>query len=360
MKKVIFSEVSRQMVGGGRSSNLELYRIVCMLLIVAHHLVVHSGVRDELGAMSLHPYDPKTFFLLLCGMWGKVGINCFLLITGYFMCTQHITKRKLLKLFVWIYTYKFSLFFIFSLFGKEECSILRLCKLILPFWHIQNSFVPCYLLFWLTIPYLNILIRSMKHTEYLLLLLLLLGVYTIWGSNPFVIVDYNYIVWFGVVYLIGAYIRLYPMECFAKHLWGWATIASMIIACLFTVVIYTTSNIDPWFFTSDCNKILAVVISVCSFLWFKNMKMGYKPIINYIAVSTFGVLLIHDGSEVMRCWLWKELIPINSIYYQLSFFTFMSSCICTVIALYIVCTIIDRIRIKAMEEPLFNLYNKQH
>ena len=246
---------------------------------------------------------------------------------------------------------------IFALLGKEECSIQRLCKLILPFWHIQNSFVPCYLLFWLTIPYLNILIHGMKHTEHLLLLLLLLGVYTIWGSNPFVIVDYNYIVWFGVVYLIGAYIRLYPMELFAKGFWGWITLIFMIIACLFTVVIYTTSNIDPWFFVSDSNKILAVVISVCSFLWFKNMKMGYKPIINRIAVSTFGVLLIHDGSEVMRHWLWKELIPIDSIYYQLSFFTFIMFCICTVIVIYAVCSFIDMIRIKIIEKPLLDKCN---
>lgn len=29
-----------------RSSNLELYRIICMLLIVAHHFVVNSRLYD--------------------------------------------------------------------------------------------------------------------------------------------------------------------------------------------------------------------------------------------------------------------------------------------------------------------------
>ena len=32
--------------GGGRSSNLELFRILSMLMIVAHHYVVNSGLID--------------------------------------------------------------------------------------------------------------------------------------------------------------------------------------------------------------------------------------------------------------------------------------------------------------------------
>ncbi|PDX73397.1 hypothetical protein CGS55_03820 [Faecalibacterium prausnitzii] len=32
--------------GGGRSSNIELFRILSMLMIVAHHYVVNSGLID--------------------------------------------------------------------------------------------------------------------------------------------------------------------------------------------------------------------------------------------------------------------------------------------------------------------------
>lgn len=65
--------------GGTRNSNLELYRIIVMLLIVAHHYVVNSGVLD---VMYQHPLSVKSIFLFLFGMWGKIGINCFVLITG--------------------------------------------------------------------------------------------------------------------------------------------------------------------------------------------------------------------------------------------------------------------------------------
>ena len=79
-----------------RNSNLELYRILTMLAIVAHHYVVNSGL---MGIISNNEFDLNNLFFLLFGMWGKTGINCFVLITGYFMCTSQITIRKFLKLY---------------------------------------------------------------------------------------------------------------------------------------------------------------------------------------------------------------------------------------------------------------------
>ena len=64
--------------GGGkkeRSSNLELYRIICMLMIVAHHFVVNSGLTSAEGPMAATPTAANTLYLWLFGMWGKTGTN---------------------------------------------------------------------------------------------------------------------------------------------------------------------------------------------------------------------------------------------------------------------------------------------
>ena len=42
-----------------RSSNLELYRIIVMLLIVAHHSIVNSGVME---LMAAEPLSAKATF----------------------------------------------------------------------------------------------------------------------------------------------------------------------------------------------------------------------------------------------------------------------------------------------------------
>lgn len=42
-----------------RNSNLELYRIIVMLLIVAHHYVVNSGMMEE---MAKDPLSSRSLF----------------------------------------------------------------------------------------------------------------------------------------------------------------------------------------------------------------------------------------------------------------------------------------------------------
>ena len=51
-----------------------------MLMIVAHHYVVNSGLMEEGAPLLGHPDTWHTIFLWLFGMWGKTGINCFLIV----------------------------------------------------------------------------------------------------------------------------------------------------------------------------------------------------------------------------------------------------------------------------------------
>ena len=69
-----------------RDSNIELYRILMMLLIIAHHYVVNSGLDTKGGPIYADPLSAPSLFLLLFGAWGKMGLNCFVLVTGYYMC----------------------------------------------------------------------------------------------------------------------------------------------------------------------------------------------------------------------------------------------------------------------------------
>lgn len=100
-----------------RNSNLELYRIVTMLLIVAHHYVVNSGL---IQIMPNSETTNNSIFLYIFGMWGKTGINCFMLITGYFMCKSNITIRKFLKLLLEVEFYKIIIYFIFIISGMKH------------------------------------------------------------------------------------------------------------------------------------------------------------------------------------------------------------------------------------------------
>ena len=83
-----------------RDSGIELFRIITMFLIVCHHYVVNSGLMEEIlqgGEGNLL----KCSIMIIFGWGGKTGINCFVLITGFFMCRSSITLKKGKLLLCW-------------------------------------------------------------------------------------------------------------------------------------------------------------------------------------------------------------------------------------------------------------------
>ena len=96
------------------------------------------------------------------------------------------------------------------------------------------------------------------------------------------------------------------------------------------------------------------MISVSAFLFFKNIKLKYNGIINTIAASTFGVLLIHAHSDLMRQWLWKDTLRNVSMFD--SEFLILHA-IGSVIAVYSICTLIDYLRIRYIEKPFLKFWD---
>lgn len=341
-----------------RDSNLELYRIFVMLLIVAHHYVVNSDLAD---CISNKPFSTNSIFYLIFGAWGKTGINCFVLITGYFMCKSEISLRKFLKLILWVLTYSIIITGIFIICGYTPFGTLKMCWEVVPLTDISNGFTSGFLMFFLTIPFLNILIHNITQRQHIYLIVLLLFIYTLHGSIPGFYVMMNYVSWFITLYFISSYLKLYPLTrdkdtCF----WGYMTVLSWSIS-VSSVVVFSllqakyTNSIElskSYFFVSDSNAILAFTNGITSFMWFKNLRINNSKIINTIAASSFGVLLIHANSDTMRQWLWKDTIDCVGHYDVSYYWLYAIGC---VFAIFSVCTIIDIIRIKTIETPLLNM-----
>lgn len=127
-----------------RNSNLELYRIIVMLLIVAHHYIVNSGLIEKI---SQSPFDANTVSMALLGSWGKTGINCFVLITGYFMCKSRFTLKKLIKLYLQITFYSLIIYGIFCISGHETFTPLKAIGTLFPINGIDKGFTSCFLVF---------------------------------------------------------------------------------------------------------------------------------------------------------------------------------------------------------------------
>lgn len=330
-----------------RNSNLELYRIIVMLLIVAHHYVVNSGL---MPVMEENPLHVHSLFLYLFGMWGKTGINCFVMITGYFMCKSHISLRKFMKLLLEVYFYNIVITGIFLLTGYARPSFSTVFYVLIPIQGFGGNFVACFMVFYLLIPFLNLLVQSMDSKLHLRLVLLCLLVYSVIGTIPKITLGVNYVSWFVLLYFIASYIRLYgfPIKISNRN-WGWLTLLSILISMASVVfmawlsTVFVDKNIPVFWFVADSNHFMAMVTAFCSFMFFKDLKIGYSKLINMIGASTFGVLLIHANSDTMRQWLWQDLLD-NVGQYGSS--TLYMHAVLSVIFIFVFCILIDMVRIR--------------
>ena len=335
-----------------RQSNLELFRIILMLFIIAGHYVINSNI---MASLQNDTVNANTIFLGGVSAFGKICINCFVLITGYFMCKSNITLKKFLKFVLEVMFYYTIIYILFCIFGVADFSAKEFFTRIIPIKSIGSDFTSAYIILFLCIPFINILVNNMKKYQHLSLLAILLFTYTILGNLPWVQVSFNYVSWFFVIYLIGSYIRIYP----GKHsnntrLWAYISfilfVTAILSVILSLIIRQSRNNFSIYYFTRDSNKILAVLCSISFFMLFKNLKIKYNHFINYIAASTFGVLLIHASGYIMTDWLWNKTLK-TSLMYGNSLLPL--HLLLSVLVVYATCVIIDKLRIKFIEEPLF-------
>lgn len=345
-----------------RSSNFELLRIIATLLIIAHHYVVNSGFTSADGPIFANPTSPHALYILLWGAWGKIGINCFVLLSSWFMCEKTISLRKFLKLFLEFMFYRIFFMIVFWLTGYEKVTVTSVVNTLIPFRQLNDGFAEVYLIFFLFIPFLNILVRHLTERQHLRLLALLCFVYVFFGTfRPLFSVTMNYISWFMVLFLIASYIRRYPKRFFeGTKRWGLIAGSFVLLSAISVVACaFISKRIGKTYYyvlVTDVNTLLAVCTGVSVFLLFKNLQMKPNRFINTVAATTFGVVCIHSFNEVMRRWLWQDTLKNVEYFYKTIGYLHI---IGAVIGIFAVCAVIDLLRARFVEKPFFKLLDRK-
>ena len=106
----------------------------------------------------------------------------------------------------------------------------------------------------------------------------------------------------------------------------------------------------PYDGVTDSNNFLPLITAFSAFMFFKNLHIQKSRLINTVSATTFGVLLIHANSDAMRQWLWRDILHNVEAFSQP--WVFLHT-VCSVAAVFTVCSLIDLIRIKWIETPFF-------
>lgn len=169
----------------------------------------------------------------------------------------------------------------------------------------------------------------------------------------------NYVTWFCILFFIGSYLRFYPLHDGDKRYWARLLVISLFMAVGSVIIllwlIQYGSRLGAYAFVSDCNAPLAVIVSICAFMYFKSLKIKQRKFINIVGGGTFAILLIHANSDIMRRWLWHDLC--NNIGYFASDSIYIHA-LSVPLTIFIVCSAIEYIRMKTIEQPLIDFTYK--
>ncbi len=339
-----------------RNSNLELLRIFSMILIITHHYAVHDFERY----MSYISFNKYIIDILSLG--GKIGVCCFILISGYFMIESKFTIKKLWKIIGEVSFYSYSILILFTtiLQPVNGINFKIIIQSLLPITHSLYWFITCYVVLMIISPYINKFIHSCAKEELKKFIILMVFLWTVLATFIKADLGFSNLGWFIVLYTISAYIKLYfdisnlPINKIKIIL-----LISVFVLILSSVTINKIGEITGIIgivthsqYFAQLNSILVLIISITMFLYFLSRKNFNNVIINEMAKCVLGVYLIHDN-VLFRPFLWHTLLNTDK-YYTSNNLIFHA--IISVVLVYVVCTIIDYARKKLIEPVWLKIY----
>lgn len=340
-----------------RNTSIELLRIISMIMIMFHHFAYHGNFEWNFNEVTL-PHLWYDFIL----MGGKVGVDIFVLISGYFLIenTEKLFQpKKLLKFWGQVVFYSIMTYLLSVMLRLNAFEIKQLIKVCLPITYPGWWFASTYFMLYLIHPFLNKLLHGLSKTEYQYLILMMVLCWSIIPTATTQLFESNSLLWFVTLYGIAGYVNLYGgnQKLQSKHYFSLYFMVLIITYTVSTTFLFLGTKKEEWsthaidFFEIERLPILLMAITL--FMGFVTLKMNYHKWINMIASATFGVYLIHDSSYI-RYYLWTNIFKINQ--YQDSTFLILYS-ILVVFILYVSCTIIDLIRKKLVEKPYMLFVN---
>ena len=323
-----------------RKSNLELLRIFSMFLIIISHFSYHSGF--DFG----QDINFNRIFIRALQIGAKIGVDCFVLISGYCMINSKFKMSKLINLIIEVFIYSLLGLTLEYILKPTELNFKNIIKSFFPVTFGNYWFITTYIVLYLLSPFINKFINMVEKKFFQNLLIILIFIEIIIPTISTSEVSVHGIILFITLYMIGAYINKFPNNLFnSKRVSVILTIIMYALLMISVVVIdfigtkMQSISSHIYYFTKE-NSIPTVLCSIFIFMSFKNIKIFYNKNINKIASTTLGIYLIHENMFI-RPIIWKDIFKCNA--YINSQYLILNAII-SIISVFIICIIIDILR----------------
>lgn len=329
-----------------RASNIELLRIVAMLMIISYHIIIHCVNVQLVNVTSIEKlqngwFNYPMFYRQLLGValmmpFGLVGNALFIMISGYFLAEKEVDmlkiSRKLLTqlLFAAVVLVLASAYFIWNTANTDYSNTL-FSYIRIQYFNKMSWFVGYYFIIMLVAALgLNKYLAKLENKQYLGFLLSILAISQLGWSGSLLddLAKGLRTVVVGVfLFALGGYIKRYDPF---KRVRGYVFILVIILTnVLVGISYYNTVNgkIQAYFYNMvtpeatesdfiqyipkyDNYSIVVIIIGLCMFELFRRLPLNSIGVINWLAKATFMIYLLHDNGFAYSLWETQDWITL--------------------------------------------------
>ena len=345
-----------------RETNLELLRIISMVMIITlHYLDKGYALKD---IVAILPGDGNFLNELLAWcleVFSYGAVNLYILISGYFLINCSARMEKPFKIVIQVLFYSLGIFLIFMIIGVVQLGELPdyatdsfyTYTFFTPIASSHYWFASTYVFFYILAPFLAVGLRKLNKIQHLGLIIITMLLFSrLWRillpmTEP--VDDRGYgIQWFVTLFVLASYIRRYVP---VKKNRRWVYLGIYFFAGVLTIISFFTIN-KIFVMTGkygiytkvllEYNSPTIIVASASLFLFFRTLSIpeGFlSKIILYVSPLTFGIYLIHEHFLLRN--LWTELWQVNAAFTKPWFILHYIACIFDV---FVICGAIEWIR----------------
>ena len=337
-----------------RDSNLELLRIISMIMIIMQHYALYSGF-EFTAQITINKIVVE-----IIKSFGKLGVAIFIIVSGYFYDKTTFKLKKLLNLMLKVWIYSILGLIIGILTTSNKLNTINIIKSLLPTTFGLYWFVSCYVLLYIFSPWIKKVMDRFERTEMKSCLILMFFIWSIIAIIPETKVFYTEYMSFILIYILGAYIKKYDVNILKTNRTriSMAIIIIIILIVLTITLMFLANKIsfikNKTQYLNQEKSPLIIILTILILNIFRTLKVKKNVIINLIATTTFGIYLIHEN-VFLRDIIWKNIVNANN-YINSNLLIY--NALFGIIVVFFGCIIIDLFVQKILQPVIFKIFKR--
>lgn len=284
------------MTNQNRNSGVELGRIILMSMIVLWHLLLHGlNIRENLQQSSLSSHT--IYYIVLPAICCHV--NCFVFISGYYGIQADV--KKILSFVMTVVVWNVIGFAVWG-FLHGTYGIFLLIQSAIPISYDIWWFATLYYFLIIISPIVENGIKFISQRQFIFILSALF--LSVASGFAFLSSHWSQTALFFFMYLLGRYIRKYPITFIERNALSVYLLSTLLIALTMIVFRFFPSRFQIIEALDYANP-FCISAAVGLFFVFKRINLTNNKAINNIAKGCFVTYLISDG--ILRI-EWNSLI----------------------------------------------------